>query len=160
MAKEEKILLWLVAFVGLVMIVSRKSWTLPIAGESYRQHFEQAELENGLPKNILARMAQQESAFRQDIISGETKSHAGAIGLMQIIPRWHPDVDPYDPVASIYYAGRYMKQNYDRFGDWRLALAAYNYGPGNVSRVKGDVSKMPKETRDYVKEISHDIGLA
>ncbi len=47
-----------------------------------------------LPKNLLARVAYQESHFRPSIINGTQKSSKGAVGIMQIIPKWHPNVDP------------------------------------------------------------------
>lgn len=121
--------------------------------------FDSATLRYGLPSNLLARVAYQESRFRDDIISGRTVSSAGAMGLMQIVPKWHPDVDPLDVPASIDYAGSYLRKLFHQFGSWKLALAAYNWGPGNVSKSR-DPSTWPAETRNYVANISADVGLA
>ncbi|HHJ14276.1 MAG TPA: lytic transglycosylase domain-containing protein [Gammaproteobacteria bacterium] len=115
--------------------------------------FREAERRYGLPPNILVRMAQQESNFDPNAVSP-----AGAVGLMQIVPKWHPTVDPRDPFASIDYAGRYLRQLYDRFGNWPEALAAYNWGPTVLER-KG-LDQAPRETRRYVAAIAGDLGLA
>ncbi len=109
-----------------------------------------------LPLNLLARVAYQESHFRPDIINGETKSEKGAVGIMQIMPRWHPNVDPSDPHDSIQYAGKYLRQLYNKLGTWDLALAAYNWGIGNLQNKGFD--NAPLETRNYVSDILSDIG--
>lgn len=146
---------WLiiVAVVGLLAALrSSVKWTLPAAGKVWKHDFASAESLYNLPVNLLARVAQQESSFRPDVVSP-----AGAVGLMQIVPRWHPDVDPTDPIASIYYAGKYLRQLYNRFGTWSEALAAYNWGQGNLDRL--GLSEAPAETRNYVADITGDLGL-
>lgn len=65
-----------------------------------------------------------------------------------------------DPLKSTDAAARYLKQLYDTYGDWHLAIAAYNCGPGNVNRAikrSGDktnyweiYNRLPRETRGYV----------
>ena len=122
----------------------------------YRPAIRDAELKQGLPAGLLARVVYQESRYRTDIITGEVVSSAGAVGIAQIVPRWHPTVNPLDPVASIYYAASYLRTLYGQFGTWRLALAAYNFGPGNVSSGK----PWPDETLAYVSDIAGDVGLA
>lgn len=139
------------------MTAPRKAWAIPPEGQKYAVHFFDAEAMYNLPVGLLGRVAYQESRFRDDVITGKVKSSAGAVGLMQIVPRWHPDVDPLDPIASIDYAARYLKKMYERFGSWELALAAYNWGPGNLSR-KG-LSYAPTETRNYIAEIGRDVVL-
>jgi soluble lytic murein transglycosylase-like protein len=121
----------------------------------YAQALHAAELKHGIPYNMLLRLAWQESRFRQDIITGKVISSAGAIGIMQIVPRWHPTVDPLNAFQAIAYAGKYLRQLYNQFGSWEHALAAYNWGPGNV-RDKG-MRGAPKETRDYYTEILRDV---
>lgn len=132
-------------------------WAIPPDGIKYAGYFDDAERKHNLPEGILSRIAYQESHFRDDIITGKTKSSAGAIGLMQIIPRWHPNVDPYNPIASIYYAAGYLKSLYTRFGSWSEALAAYNWGPTNLAN-KG-MYNLPMETEKYVLDITKDIGI-
>lgn len=134
-------------------------WTPPKEAEIYLPAIDAASAEFDLPENLLARVAYQESRFRPDIIEGETVSSAGAMGIMQIVPKWHPDVDPLDPFESIQYAAKYLRTLYNRFGNWKQALAAYNYGQGNVSK-RPKFTQWPLETRNYVTEIGGDIGLA
>lgn len=77
----------------------------------------------GVPAEMFVRQIQQESGFRPDAHNAASN----ATGVAQIVPRWHPDVDPRDPVASLWYAARLMAGHYARFGSWRKALAAYNW---------------------------------
>lgn len=126
--------------------------------ERYRSPIARAEEQYGIPKGLLHRQLYQESHFRTDIISGATTSGAGAVGIAQIVPKWHPDVDPLDPIASINYAAKIMSQWFRQYGSWSLALAAYNAGPGNVSKYKG-VPPFP-ETQKYVADITSDVGVA
>ena len=138
-------------------------WSPPAAAAPYLDALERATRAYGLPPLLLARVAYQESRFRPDIITGATKSSAGAEGIMQIVPRWHPGVDPLDPAAAIDYAAKYLRGLYDRFGSWSLALAAYNWGQGNQSKDLRDGvvgNEWPAETRAYVRDITTDVGVA
>lgn len=154
----------ILAIIGGGLLIPRKAWALPSNASEYAPDIMAAEMTNGIPTNLLGRLLWQESRFRPDIINGQTISSAGAVGIAQIVPRWHPTVDPLNPVESIYYAAGYLRDLYDRFGQWELALAAYNWGQGNVSRAlreKGEnwFSALPKETRNYVTEITGDIPV-
>ncbi len=143
-------------------------WLMPASGAPYRADFEAATRAYNLPPGLIARQAWQESRYRPDIVSGITRSSAGALGIMQIIPRWHPELSPgdaaadasaaLDPHRAIDYAGRYLRSLFNRFGSWRLALAAYNAGPENVKKYGG----IPpfRETQAYVRDIARDVGLA
>lgn len=133
--------------------------------EPYLKMLTNTERKYGIPGGVLVRLAYQESRFRQDIISGQTVSSANAQGLMQIVPRWHPDVNPLDTPAAIDYAGGYLARLYKSFGSWRKALAAYNWGPGNMRKTiasKGGawLGYVPQETYNYVTQISNDTGIA
>lgn len=138
-------------------VKTKSNWPLPVEGMKYLKTFNQVTSLYDLPDKLLARVAYQESRFRPDIITGQTVSKAGAQGLMQIIPRWHPSVDPLNPEASIWYAGKYLKEQFNRFKSWPLALAAYNWGPGNLSN--HGFEKAPAETHNYVHEITNDLNL-
>jgi soluble lytic murein transglycosylase-like protein len=66
-------------------------------------------------------------------------------------------VDPLNVPDAINGAARYLRQQFDRFGDWSRALAAYNWGSGNVAR-RG-LAAAPAETRTYVASILRDVPL-
>ena len=83
--------------------------------------------------------------------SGEVDQ--GRLGLAQLMPHTARPlgVNPHDPGQNLDGGARYLSQQYRRFGDWRLALAAYNAGPEAVERYRG----IPPyaETQNYVKAI-------
>ena len=82
------------------------------------------------------------------------RSPAGALGLMQLMPataRALGVTDPWDPWQNLEAGARYLRQQLERFGDIRLALAAYNAGPGAVQR-HGDVPPY-RETQAYVERV-------
>lgn len=133
------------------------TWPYP-RGQEYQRFFEAAEDMNNIPRGLLARQGYQESRFREDIISGQTVAGPGAIGIMQIIPKYHPDVNPYDPVESINYAARFLTSLHTQFGTWELALAAYNWGPGNIKK-HPDPATWPTETKNYVVQITADVPV-
>lgn len=127
--------------------------------EKYRAAIAAAEFKYSLPSGLLHRLIYQESHFRSDIITGKTISAAGAVGIAQIVPKWHPGVDPLDPLASIDYAASYLRQLRKQTGSWAEAIAAYNWGIGNLKRA--GLENAPRETREYVASITRDVpGLA
>ncbi len=124
------------------------------------------ESEYGIPTDLLARIAYQESHFRPDIITGTKVSPAGALGLMQLMPQYFASVQrprPYsaaDTVAQISEAAQLLQQLYSRFGDWALAIAAYNDGAGNVNQYIAGNRALPKETTDYVAAVLADVPVS
>ncbi|MDA8186847.1 MAG: lytic transglycosylase domain-containing protein [Dehalococcoidales bacterium] len=118
---------------------------MPTRDELVEYAIEQANA-NGIDPNIFVRQIDQESGFNPNV-----QSPAGAIGIAQIVPRWHPGVDPWDPYASLRYAARLMRGYLDQFGSYALALAAYNAGAGAVQQYGG----VPpyEETQRYVAAI-------
>ncbi|HCQ66912.1 MAG TPA: lytic transglycosylase domain-containing protein [Rhodobacteraceae bacterium] len=103
---------------------------------------------HGIPADLFLRLVQQESGWNPKAVS-----HAGAIGLAQLMPTTAArlGVDPEDPVANLEGGARYLAAQYKRFKSWRLALAAYNAGPDAV--VKYDGVPPYDETQGYVKAI-------
>ena len=84
-------------------------------------------------------------------------SSAGAKGLMQLMDGTAKDMgvdDPFDINQNVRGGTRYYAQMLTKYGgDERKALAAYNWGPGNLDKVNGDVSKAPAETQAYVAKV-------
>ena len=125
----------------------------------------------GVPETLIYAVIRTESSFDSGAVSS-----AGAIGLMQMMPvtfEWLTDEILfehleggmlYDPETNIKYGTYLLSRFYDRYGDWDLALAAYNGGPGNVDEWledpayadgEGGLKKIPfRETRQYVKKIN------
>lgn len=113
---------------------------LGMARDAARRH--------NVPEDLFLRLVQQESNWQAN-----AKSHKGAIGLAQLMPGTARalGVNPYDPYENLEGGARYLSQQYRTFGTWRLALAAYNAGPGAVQK-HGGVPPF-KETRNYVRVI-------
>ena len=125
----------------------------PVTGP-YADLIREAAKANGISATLLDALIKQESGFRAKIVSP-----AGAIGLTQLMPKTAKSlgVDPYDPLQNITGGAKYLKQQLDKFGgDISLALAAYNAGPGAVSKYGG----IPpyKETQNYVKSVLGDYN--
>ena len=130
----------------------------------YMPFFEQALEKEGLPIE-LKYLPVIESAINPDAVSP-----AGAAGLWQFMIGTAKDMgltvntlvdERRDPIRSSEAAARYLKQLYNKYGDWSLAIASYNCGPGNVQKAlqrAGSGKKdfwdiyyyLPKETRGYV----------
>jgi membrane-bound lytic murein transglycosylase D len=142
--------------------------------------FEKALQRHGLPTE-LKYLSMIESGLNPRAIS-----RAKAGGLWQFMPATGREFglkqdgivdERFDPVKATEAACRYMKQLYRIFGDWELALASYNTGPGNVKRAmrrsQGETfwtiyNVLPKETRSYVPQYvainymmnyGHDHGI-
>jgi soluble lytic murein transglycosylase-like protein len=122
-----------------------------------RRYARDAAVRQGIDPVLFTRQITAESDFNPYAIS-----KAGAVGIAQIMPSLHPEVDPTDPYASLDYAARLMRGYIVHFGDWRRALIAYNAGPGRL--MPGNPAYVPMatllsdsfgggETRRYVARI-------
>lgn len=130
----------------------------------YREMIQRIFKEEGVPQDLIY-LAQAESGFHPLALS-----HAGARGMWQFMAsrasgyglerNWWVD-DRQDPEKATRAAARHLKDLHNQFGDWYLAMAAYNSGPGNVQKAvqrtgyadfwelyKRNV--LPGETRNYV----------
>jgi len=105
--------------------------------------------QEGIDPELMLRVIQQESSGNPN-----AQSKKGAFGYMQLMPGTANDlgVDRTDPADNMRGGARYLRQQLDEFHTVPLALAAYNAGPGNVSKYGG----IPpfKETINYVSRIT------
>jgi soluble lytic murein transglycosylase-like protein len=110
---------------------------------------------NDLPPELVAAMVESESDFQPRLVSNKN-----AQGLMQIVPetgRLMGCDDLFNPRANVAAGTKYFRYLLDRFGDERIALAAYNAGEGAVERF-GGVPEY-RETIDYVHRVASRTGL-
>ncbi|OIQ73982.1 soluble lytic murein transglycosylase precursor [mine drainage metagenome] len=113
---------------------------LAMARESARAH--------NVPEDLFLRLVTQESGWNSAAVSPK-----GAIGLAQLMPDTASllGVDATDPRANLNGGAKYLRMMYDKFGSWKLALAAYNAGPLAVDK-NGGVPPF-NETQTYVAAI-------
>lgn len=119
------------------------------ASTPYADLINGAAARTGVPGELLAAVAKQESGFNPRAVSP-----AGAQGLMQLMPgtaRGLGVTNSFDPAQAVDGAARLLRTLLDKFGSTELALAAYNAGPGAVARYDG----IPpyRETQNYVRSI-------
>jgi len=130
--------------------------------------------EEGVPPE-LAYLPIVESGF-----SVHAVSHAGAVGPWQFVRgtgrRYGLRIDGYvderrDPEKATRAAARYLRDLYERFGDWHLALAGYNSGEGNIERIQtwkgcedywemSDRGYLPNETTEFVPRFLAAVEVA
>lgn len=155
-------------FLGDLLVTLIEKQIYP---RDYATYVEAASDTYSVPEPIIYALIKCESDFDPSAVSS-----AGAVGLCQVMPDtflWLTDeilfehFEPgmlYDPETNIRYGTCYLARLYDQFGDWSLAFAAYNAGPGRVedwlddptlADGEGGLRKIPfKETRSYVKKMN------
>ena len=134
-------------------VITPSKWNQPGYNGAYRGEYleiaKQAARKHRVPEDLFLRLVQQESGWNPRAVS-----HKGAIGLAQLMPETarYLRVDPTNPAQNLEGGARYLREQFDTFRSWRLALAAYNAGPNAVKKHGG----IPpyKETRNYVRIIT------
>jgi len=141
----------------------------------YRTLIQNVLKEEGVPQDLIY-LAVAESGFQAQVVN--TKSGAG--GMWQFMTYTAPQFNltrngyfdyRFDPEKSTHAYARYMKQLHALLGDWYLAMAAYDWGPGNIQRVVSRTgyadfwelyrqNVMPAETRAYVPQILAAVIMA
>lgn len=111
--------------------------------------FTEASSKFQVPVNLLKGIARAESGYQTDAVS-----RCGAQGIMQLMPSTARSLgvqDSFDPEQNIMGGAKYIGGLLSRYGDQKLALAAYNAGSGNVEKYGG----VPpfKETQNYVEKV-------
>ena len=140
----------------------------------YRAMIQKVLAEEGVPQDLIYQ-AVAESGFQPQALN----AHSGAGGMWQFMPfagayglarnGWFDE--RFDPEKSSRAYARYIKGLYDQFGDWYLAMAAYDWGPGNVQRAVQrtgyadfwqlyKMNALPQETKNYVPGILAAIIMA
>lgn len=121
-----------------------------VAGNKFATEIAAAAIRHGVDVGLLTALVEQESSFNPQAVSP-----VGAQGLTQLMPATARSLgvtNPMDPVQNLNGGAKYLAQMMREFnGDTRLALAAYNAGPGAVRRHGG----IPpyRETQNYVSRI-------
>ena len=113
----------------------------------------------GVPEYIVYSVIFVESGFESDAVSEK-----GASGLMQLMPETYgwlvceqgeKEGDIFDPDENIRYGTLYLGMLYEKYGNWKYALCAYNAGTGNVDKwLEEPEFEIPfAETKNYVKKL-------
>jgi hypothetical protein len=119
---------------------------------------------NGIPPLLALAQAQKESSFNPNAYNNSS----GATGLFQLEPATAAQLgvtNPLDPVQSANGGTAYLAQMYAQFGSWELALAAYDWGPGNLQKALNAygpdwLAHAPAETQNYVTSILDSSGMS
>ncbi len=127
--------------------------TLPVSNVPYAAEFNAAATAHDVPARLLAAVAYVESRFDTSAVSP-----AGAVGLMQFMPATAAGmgVDPYNPRSAIDGAARYLRSNFERFGSWDMAVAAYNVGPSAIAK-QGSLSP-GTQASTYLSSVLTAVG--
>ena len=125
--------------------------TDPTEKRLIEKSIHKAAIKYNLPVNLLTGLVMAESNFQVTAIS-----RSGAQGLTQLMPATAKElgvVDPFDIEQNIDGGARYLRKMLDSYGgDVKLALAAYNAGPGTVAKYGGEIPPYP-ETKWYVDRV-------
>lgn len=132
----------------------------PIGAIDIADHVREASLRFGIPETWIWAVMRVESAGRI-----AATSHAGAMGLMQVMPGTWASLtarhglggNAYDPRANIMAGAAYLRQMHDSYGSPGF-LAAYNAGPGRYEQYLRGERGLPTETQNYVAKIAPMIG--
>lgn len=126
-------------------------WHLtPLQLDAFRDEVRDAVARTGIDEALVRAVIHAESWFEPEAVS-----HAGAEGLMQLMPATQQRFgveNPFDPSTNIAAGAAFLAELLERYeGDWELALAAYNAGESAVDR-HGGVPPYA-ETREYLRRI-------
>ncbi|WP_202841531.1 lytic transglycosylase domain-containing protein [Luteimonas saliphila] len=132
----------------------------------WQPHIAEASRKYAVPEAWIRAVMRAESAGCTHLDGRPTTSHAGAMGLMQLMPATWAELrakhslgdDPHDPRENILAGTAYLREMHDRFGV-PSAFAAYHAGPGRYAVHLTHGTPLPAETHRYVAQVSAGIGL-
>jgi len=129
--------------------------------QEYIKKANEVEKKYGIPQNLLVGLLKTESSFAPNIISGQKRSSAGAIGIAQFMPDTAKEygIDPTEPMQSIEAAGKYLSKSYKTLGNWDDTIRSYNMGVGGVQEWKKGNKKLSTETANYLPKVYKNAGL-
>lgn len=121
---------------------------------------------HGVDEHLVRHVMHKETGGLKD--RANAVSPAGAIGVMQLMPRTAKELgvsNPYDPEQNIEGGVKYLAQLQRKYQDPKLTAIAYNWGPGNTDKwlaAGADPSRLPRETRGYIQNLAEGgiVGLA
>lgn len=121
--------------------------------KDFKEAIPEVAKRHGIRPELLDALVWAESNYNPSAISPR-----GAIGLTQLMPATAAElgVDPKDPMQNLEGGARYLQSLLKQFGSEEMALAAYNWGMGNLRR--HGFENAPAETRDYVRKILGAAG--
>ena len=114
----------------------------------YGDAFRSATRQFNLPPGLLEAIADRESGFDPNAVG-----KAGELGVMQLLPRYHPNAGK-DPAADILEAARTLAELYQQFGNWTTATMAYNAGGTRIGKALAGTSTVPSTTQRYVADVA------
>ena len=136
-------------------------------GDPWGPHIREAAARFAVPERWIRAVMRQESGGRLTDGSGAPiTSPAGAMGLMQVMPRTYDTLaarhglgpDPYEPRDNILAGAAYIRAMHDRYGAPGF-LAAYNAGPDRVDAYLAGAKILPDETINYVASVAPALGV-
>ena len=144
-----------IALLLAVALVAAPARADPVV--RWRPYVEEASARFGVPRAWIERVMRAESGGRTRLAGQPIVSHAGAMGLMQLMPGTWSDMrarlglgfDPHAPRDNILAGTLYLRLMHDRFGYPGL-FAAYNAGPARYAAVLAGRASLPAETRAYL----------
>lgn len=126
--------------------ISTGSFNPNLIPNGYGSVILQAAQQHGVDPGLLAGIIEVESRFNPNARSG-----AGAVGIAQIMPKYHPGVDPTNPRESILYAAKYLRSLEKQLGSIEEAIYAYNGGPGGIRKSAENRAYLPKVLKAAAK---------
>ncbi|WP_255484362.1 lytic transglycosylase domain-containing protein [Granulicella sp. 5B5] len=163
---------WIDAFANKPTLHAHLVHSLERAGK-YKAMIQKILADNGVPQDLIYQ-AITESGFQPQVLN----RRSGAGGMWQFMPFGNYGLarngyfdERFDPVKSTIAYAKYMKYLYSQFGDWYLAMAAYDWGPGRVQHVVARTgyadywelyrrADLPAETKAYIPSVIAAVIMA